>query len=55
MCLICIEWEKGKMTKEEVLFALREFISIPDISTEELRHYIDLAEKAEEKDKPETD
>ena len=45
MCLICLEWEKGKMTSKEAMRAMGE-------STESTEHLLKLTERILDKDVP---
>lgn len=48
MCAICLEWEKGKMTKKEAWNNLLESIVALDPSDEKREHYWELAQKLSE-------
>lgn len=50
MCIVCVDWEKGKMTSEEALRALGEFIQSGDEYSEETKHYFDAADKILDKE-----
>lgn len=38
MCLCCIEWQKGKLTKDEALRNLKELRLLDDLSDGQKRH-----------------
>jgi hypothetical protein len=48
MCVICIDWEKGKMTSKEAMAAIGEIIGNADLKKTE--HLVRLAEKIVDKD-----
>lgn len=45
MCIVCKDWELGKLTSKEALRNLGEFISLSDENIEELNHYYMVVEK----------
>lgn len=49
MCLICLEWEKGKLTTKEALKNIGEYINSEDTNK---NHYLELAEKILNKELP---
>lgn len=51
MCVVCKDWEKGKLTNKEALDAIGELASTSDdkIQTE---HYLDVADKIMDKEVP---
>lgn len=50
-CIVCRDWELGKLTIEEAKRNLGEIAETKsDLTDEELRHYWDLWEKILEKD-----
>lgn len=49
MCLICLEWEKEKMTSKEALQALGE-IAINSTDEAEVTHMFELANKILDKE-----
>lgn len=51
MCVICIDWEKGKMTSKEAMDAIREVIDTTDL--ERTGHLVKLAERIVNKEFPE--
>lgn len=52
MCLICIDWIKGKLTTKEAWSNLNEMM--PDTKNkEELNHYYEVATKLAEAEKKE--
>lgn len=58
MCLVCAEWQAGKLTNKEALRNLGEMIAVPKESNEENAHYFSVVDKIVEKDlgkEPETD
>ncbi len=50
MCLICSDWEKGKLTSEEAWRNLCEMSKLPSTTAEELMHYFELSGKILEKE-----
>lgn len=50
MCLLCVEFEKGKMTTQEVLNNIGEMID--GKSEEEQKHLFELADRAMNKETP---
>lgn len=50
MCVVCTDWLKGKMTSEEALRALGEFIQSNDEYNEENIHYFEAADKILDKE-----
>jgi hypothetical protein len=48
MCIICLDWEKGKMTSKEAMAAIKEVIGNADLNKTE--HLVRLAEKIIDKD-----
>jgi len=46
-CLICTDWEKGKLTNSEALRNLGEFTNLSD-DIEEVVHYLELEERIKE-------
>ena len=48
MCMICVDWEKGKMTSKEAIAAIGEIIG--NANLEKTDHLIKLAEKIVDKD-----
>lgn len=50
MCIICIEWEKGKMTSKEAFRAIGE-----TMSPKTQKHLEELSEKIIQKEVPETE
>ena len=46
MCIVCVLWEKGKLTKQEVDNALSELV-IESFDDEELMHYQEVIEKVQ--------
>lgn len=51
MCIICTDWEKGKMTAKEAMAAIGEVIG--NSSLERTEHLIRLSEKIINKEFPE--
>lgn len=49
MCIICTEWEKGKLTDKEAMATVGEMIAKSD---DEAQHYFDLANKIVDKSVP---
>lgn len=49
MCVICVLWDKGNITKQEAEQALREFAITADKS--ELEHVIEVSEKIQGEEK----
>lgn len=47
MCIICAEWEKGKMTAKEAMGAIRETISV-----ENFEHLTNLTNRIIKKEVP---
>ncbi len=47
ICIICSDWQKGKLTNFEAMRNLQEFANSTD-SWEEISHYLDLAKKIKE-------
>lgn len=50
MCLLCVEYEKGKMTNQEALNNIGEMLD--GKSEDEMRHLFELAEKIVDKEMP---
>ena len=48
MCIICIDWEKGKMTSREAMAAIGEIIGNSDL--EKTEHLINLSGRIVDKD-----
>lgn len=48
MCLVCIQWELGKLTNEEARRNVGEFINVGTETKEELEHYLELVRKLQE-------
>jgi hypothetical protein len=42
MCVVCLDWEKGKLTDLEAMRALGEMI-VASEDTQELDHYFEMA------------
>lgn len=51
MCIMCLEWEKGKMTSKEALSNIGEMMDSQK-SEEEIKHLFDLANKVLDKEEP---
>lgn len=51
MCLVCTDWEKGKLTKNEALRNLDE-MEFNIENPEELQHYLDIIFKLNENKNP---
>jgi len=51
MCFICIDMEKGKLTKDEARRAFGEMIQVGDEYTEESEHYLDVALALDEEER----
>jgi len=49
MCIICTEWEKGKLTDKEAMAAVGEMIANAEDGAD---HYFELANKIVEKSVP---
>jgi hypothetical protein len=49
MCIVCKEWNSGKLTKKEAMNALSELINFED-DREKIIHYYDTLERIEEND-----
>lgn len=45
MCIICVLWEKGKLTKKEADNAFVELIDTSNMTEEELMHAQEAIEK----------
>lgn len=52
MCIVCVEWEKGKLTNQEALSALGEMIVCAEGSEEKVAHYFDVSDKILDKEEP---
>lgn len=52
MCVVCKDWEKGKITSEEALRNLGELMISVDEYSEENVHYLDVSEKILSKEVP---
>ena len=52
MCIVCVEWEKGKLTNQEALRALGEMIVGHGESEESIAHYFDTSDKILDKEVP---
>ncbi len=50
MCLVCTDWEKGKLTKKEALRNLDE-IEFDIENPEELSHYFEILTKVSKENK----
>lgn len=48
MCIVCIDWEKGKMNNDEALRALGEMIETDDASKK--GHYLEVVDKILDKE-----
>lgn len=48
MCMICADWQKGKLTNFEAMRNLQEMSNSTD-SWEEISHYLDVAKEIKEK------
>lgn len=46
-CMICLDWEKGKLTNSEALRNLGEFVHLSE-DLGELEHYLELEERLKE-------
>lgn len=53
MCIICVEWEKGKMTAKEALNALGEMMDPFD--AKDNKHYLEAYGKILDKEVPMND
>lgn len=51
MCIICSEWQKGKMTSQEALANIGEMLDSGQ-SEEEVKHLFELADKVIDKEQP---
>lgn len=51
MCIICTDWEKGKMTSKEAMGAIGEVIGNADL--EKTGHLVKLSERIMNKEFPE--
>ena len=51
MCIICKEWQAGKLTSQEAFRAIGEFISSAE-DMEEKKHLFELSDKILDKDLP---
>lgn len=51
-CLICTEWQLGKLTNEEAMRNLMESYKENDQNSEENIHYLEALEKVLDKDVP---
>jgi hypothetical protein len=49
MCIVCLDWQKGKLTLEEAWRNLNEIAWDGFNSEEERLHYLEVAEKLAEK------
>lgn len=45
MCIVCLEWEKGKLTNLEAPGALMELINTGE---EDWEHFLELSDRIEE-------
>ena len=55
MCLVCVDWIKGKLTKEEALNNMAEIIiSSPLVSEKEAEHYLETVKLIEGEDDSDT-
>lgn len=52
MCVVCLDWEKGKLTSKEALRNLGEMIQSSS-KEEEAVHYFEVVEKIMDKEVPE--
>lgn len=50
MCIVCLDWEKGKLTSQEALRALGELIS--GAKGKEKQHLFEVSEKILDKEVP---
>lgn len=55
MCIVCLEWEKGKLTSTEALRNLGEMIESTDKEEEKRAHYFEVVEKILDKEVPTSD
>lgn len=51
-CVVCREWELGKLTSKEALKNLGEMIQVEGTSKKESKHYYDAVEKILDKEVP---
>ena len=51
MCMLCVEWEKGKLTSKEAMQALSEMLNTEEDETK-LAHLFELSDKIIDKDIP---
>ena len=49
MCLVCVEWQAGKLTSKEALSAVGELINS---ESEDSTHYYEVVEKIMDKEVP---
>lgn len=49
MCIVCLEWQKGKLTTTEAWRNLSEIMDADAEHGEDMAHYWDVAEKLAEK------
>jgi len=49
MCIVCVEWEKGKLTSTEALRNLGEMIAV---DSKEKEHYLKVSGKILDKEVP---
>jgi len=52
MCVVCTDWNKGKMTDKEAFNALGEMINSADIKGKDLEHYLEVSDKILDKEFP---
>ncbi len=57
MCIVCVEWEAGKLTSKEALRALGELIGMKGEADRDpkVRHYYKSVEKILDKEVPVSD
>ena len=49
MCLICVDWQKGKLTNSEAWLNMSEMVDSAVENNEDASHYLDLATQIAEK------
>lgn len=50
MCILCIEWVKGKMSVKEAVSAGKELIRFSNIDENEIEHIIELINRLQIED-----
>lgn len=55
MCIVCVDWQAGKLTNKEALRNLGEMINTTDLDKEKVAHYFATVDKIMEKELPQSE